>query len=228
MEVRFDLDTEARETADELGLEMVRAGTVGTAPRFVSGLVDLMEERAQVALGATPEQPTEGSWGPSHSVCPVGCCRNLRADLPAACGEDWVRPAPAGTASVRMADTETLIGAKPGRRDEVAGPVRTRSANDSDKTTASQRWRAVSAQVTGQMWGGDEGSVRPHNPSVVGSSPTCPGQLRGRRPVPCGARPFADVAAHPTITGLDGRFRSVVGPMHFEAQAARYARARLP
>ena len=99
MEVVFDLDTEARETADELGLTMVRAGTVGTDPGFVSGLVDLMEERAQVALGATPEQPTEGGWGPSHSVCPVGCCRNLRADLPAACGEDWVQPVPAATAS---------------------------------------------------------------------------------------------------------------------------------
>ena len=95
MEVRFDLDTEARETADELGLTMVRAGTVGTDARFVSGLVDLMEERARVALDAVPEQPTEGSWGPSHSVCPVGCCRNLRADLPAACGEDWVQPVPA-------------------------------------------------------------------------------------------------------------------------------------
>ena len=95
MEVRFDLDTEARGTADELGLTMVRAATVGTDPRFVSGLVDLVEERAQVARGTVPEQPFEGSWGPSHSVCPVGCCRNLRADLPAACGDDWEQPTPA-------------------------------------------------------------------------------------------------------------------------------------
>jgi protoporphyrin/coproporphyrin ferrochelatase len=92
MEVKFDIDTEAAETAEELGLVMSRAATVGTAPPFVSGLVDLMVERAEVARGGAPEQPYVGGWGPSHSVCPVGCCRNLRADRPAACGEDWEQP----------------------------------------------------------------------------------------------------------------------------------------
>lgn len=43
MEVKFDLDTQAAEAADDLGMTMVRAGTVGTHPAFVSGLVDLLE-----------------------------------------------------------------------------------------------------------------------------------------------------------------------------------------
>ena len=41
------------------------------------------------------ERPTVGSLPPSHDVCPVGCCRNLRAPgTPAACGADWVPPEP--------------------------------------------------------------------------------------------------------------------------------------
>ncbi|HEX8498625.1 MAG TPA: ferrochelatase [Actinomycetales bacterium] len=95
MEVVYDLDTEAAETADEIGLPFGRAATVGTDPGFVTGLVDLMEERAATTRGEEPAQPFVGSRGPSHSVCPVGCCRNLRADKPAACGVDWVAPAPA-------------------------------------------------------------------------------------------------------------------------------------
>lgn len=88
MEVVFDLDTEARETADELGLAMSRAATAGTHPAFVEGLVDLVLERAAQARGANPEQPVAGELAPSHVVCPVGCCRNLRGELPAWGGAD--------------------------------------------------------------------------------------------------------------------------------------------
>ncbi|PYS99498.1 MAG: ferrochelatase, partial [Acidobacteria bacterium] len=35
MEVIYDLDTEARKLADELGLNMIRAATVGTHPKFI-------------------------------------------------------------------------------------------------------------------------------------------------------------------------------------------------
>jgi len=31
---------------------------------------------------------------PVPAVCPVGCCANLRADRPAACGQDWAAPVP--------------------------------------------------------------------------------------------------------------------------------------
>ena len=69
MEVMFDLDTEAREKCDELGLEMRRAGSVGTHPKFVRMIVDLIEERAQ----GLPK-PAIGDLPPSHDVCPENCC----------------------------------------------------------------------------------------------------------------------------------------------------------
>jgi protoporphyrin/coproporphyrin ferrochelatase len=89
MEVRFDLDTEAAQTAAAEGLEMVRVPTVGTDPEFVSGLVDLVLERAAQARGSAsvvaPSWPGEGAF---PSVCPSGCCPNLRAASPALCGSD--------------------------------------------------------------------------------------------------------------------------------------------
>jgi ferrochelatase len=96
MEVAFDLDTEALATAAELGLAVVRAATVGTDPRFVAGLADLVLERAAVRRGEDPPRPALGGLGPSHERCPVGCCRNLRAERPAACGVDWAGPAAVG------------------------------------------------------------------------------------------------------------------------------------
>ena len=70
MEVLYDLDTEARQTCDELGLNMVRAATVGTHPAFIRMIRDLIVERA--TPGA--ERPFLGGHGPSHDVCPAGCC----------------------------------------------------------------------------------------------------------------------------------------------------------
>jgi ferrochelatase len=70
MEVLFDLDEEAQATCNELGLNMVRAGTVGTHPRFVSMLRELVQER----LTPDPARRAIGQFGPSHDVCPVDCC----------------------------------------------------------------------------------------------------------------------------------------------------------
>lgn len=96
MEVIYDLDVEARETADELGLRMERAATVGTAPEFVASLVDLLLERAASVRGDAPERVAVGALGPWRDVCRPGCCR-LRAGVdsgvPAACQDD----APADT-----------------------------------------------------------------------------------------------------------------------------------
>ena len=47
MEVIYDLDTEAKQTADGLGLNMIRAATVGTHPRFVQMIRELIEERTE-------------------------------------------------------------------------------------------------------------------------------------------------------------------------------------
>jgi len=89
MEVRFDLDTEAAETAAEVGLQMVRVPTVGTDPEFVSGLVDLVIERAAQARGSdTAPSPAWPGDEVSPSVCRPGCCPNLRAAKPALCGTD--------------------------------------------------------------------------------------------------------------------------------------------
>ncbi|HET8616752.1 MAG TPA: ferrochelatase [Actinomycetales bacterium] len=89
MEVVYDLDTEAQEVAEEVGLPFVRAATVGTHPTFVSGLVDLLLERAAQARGEQPPQPVLGDLPPVHVVCPTGCCPNPRGVRPAACGADW-------------------------------------------------------------------------------------------------------------------------------------------
>jgi len=87
MEVAFDLDTEAAETAERLGLTMRRVPTVGVDPEFVHGLVDLLEERAAETRGESPEHPAwPGEARPS--VCEPGCCPNLRAAKPALCGRD--------------------------------------------------------------------------------------------------------------------------------------------
>lgn len=69
MEVQFDLDTLARNAADELGIELVRARTVGTHPTFVAGLVDLLEEHL---VGSTPV--ATGTLGARVWPCPADCC----------------------------------------------------------------------------------------------------------------------------------------------------------
>ena len=70
IEVLFDLDVEARATADRHGLTMVRARTVGTHPRFVAMLRELVVER----MRADVERRAIGGHGPSHDVCLPGCC----------------------------------------------------------------------------------------------------------------------------------------------------------
>jgi ferrochelatase len=96
MEVMFDLDTEARATAERLGLGIRRVPTPGVDGRFVALVRDLLLERAAVERGADPARATRGDLGPSWDACPAGCCANPRADRPALCGLDV--PDPAGVA----------------------------------------------------------------------------------------------------------------------------------
>lgn len=76
MEVIWDLDNEAMQTATEHGLHAVRVPTPGVDPAFVSGLVDLVLER----LNDTPveERPAETTIGPWYDLCRPGCCENVR------------------------------------------------------------------------------------------------------------------------------------------------------
>lgn len=76
MEVLWDLDTEALETAGELGLVALRTATPGTHPAYVAGLVDLIEERLN-GIAAT-DRPHETELGPWYDVCRPGCCENKR------------------------------------------------------------------------------------------------------------------------------------------------------
>jgi protoporphyrin/coproporphyrin ferrochelatase len=70
MEVLYDLDEEARHACAEMGMNMVRAATVGTHPAFVTMLGDLIEER----IRGLSERQAIGQYGPSHDVCPADCC----------------------------------------------------------------------------------------------------------------------------------------------------------
>lgn len=74
MEVVYDLDVEARTLCKRLGLNMVRAATVGTHPRFVSMIRELIQER----LDEDPVRLSLGSRGPGHDTCPAGCCPGSR------------------------------------------------------------------------------------------------------------------------------------------------------
>jgi ferrochelatase len=49
---------------------------------------DLLLERAAVERGEEVARNSVGAIGPLWDRCPVGCCRNPRADRPALCGED--------------------------------------------------------------------------------------------------------------------------------------------
>ncbi|OLT28068.1 ferrochelatase [Nocardiopsis sp. CNR-923] len=64
MEVKFDLDVEARETARKLGVGYERALSPGTHPRFVSMVTELVREctdgAAPVRLGGLPRCPEPG------------------------------------------------------------------------------------------------------------------------------------------------------------------------
>ena len=73
MEVVFDLDTEAREVCDEIGLNMVRAASVGTHPVFVEMVRELMLERMDAR-----EPRWLGTLGLRPTPCVVDCCPSGR------------------------------------------------------------------------------------------------------------------------------------------------------
>jgi protoporphyrin/coproporphyrin ferrochelatase len=83
VEVIWDLDHEARDTCDELGVRMLRVATPGTHPAFVAAIADLVEERRNGVPG-----PALSPLGPWPALCAAGCCANLRGELPTVAGED--------------------------------------------------------------------------------------------------------------------------------------------
>jgi ferrochelatase len=82
VEVRYDLDVEAVQLGQRLGLPLARAATPGTHPRFVSMITELVRERAGGPVPAPGERPTGeralGVMAPGPDRCPDGCCRPQR------------------------------------------------------------------------------------------------------------------------------------------------------
>ncbi len=70
LEVLYDLDTEARQLAGELGINMIRAASAGTHPGFIKMIRELIVER----MTNNPDRPALGERGASHDCCPINCC----------------------------------------------------------------------------------------------------------------------------------------------------------
>jgi ferrochelatase len=70
MEVMFDLDTQAKALADELGLHMERAHTAGVHPKFIAMIRDLIVERME----GRPQRLAMGQFPANHDCCPEDCC----------------------------------------------------------------------------------------------------------------------------------------------------------
>jgi ferrochelatase len=71
MEVLFDLDLDAKTGSETRSLKFGRVAAVGTNPRFVSGMTDLIEQRC----GTMQQVVTLGSHGEWADRCNVGCCQ---------------------------------------------------------------------------------------------------------------------------------------------------------
>ena len=70
MEVRHDLDVEAAQAAESLGVAFARAATPGAHPRFASMITELVRERMTgVSCAAL------GRLGVPSQDCPADCCR---------------------------------------------------------------------------------------------------------------------------------------------------------
>jgi ferrochelatase len=80
MEVLYDLDTEAAGLCDELGINMIRAGTAGTHPKFIEMVAELVRERTH----AGTERRTTGSLGAPPDECAATCCVFARPGRPPA------------------------------------------------------------------------------------------------------------------------------------------------
>ncbi|MFZ0419458.1 MAG: ferrochelatase [Candidatus Sulfotelmatobacter sp.] len=74
MEVLYDLDVEARQLCDALGVTMVRAKTVGVHPKFIGMIRELILER----MNPEAERRALGMLGPRPDICAADCCPALQ------------------------------------------------------------------------------------------------------------------------------------------------------
>ena len=71
LEVLYDLDVEARETAERIGLPFARAASAGTHPAFVAAIREAIAERLEPGSA----KRALGRFGPSWDTCAPDCCR---------------------------------------------------------------------------------------------------------------------------------------------------------
>jgi ferrochelatase len=71
LEVRYDLDVEARDTAERVGLPFARAASAGTHPAFVAAIREAIAER----LEPSSAKRALGRFGPGWDTCAPDCCR---------------------------------------------------------------------------------------------------------------------------------------------------------
>ncbi len=93
LEVLHDLDVEAAETAESLGLAFARAAAPGTSPRFASMVAELVRERTALSDSTVSDHTSSGGSGGSgdgvsaaalghlgvpSQTCPADCCGGTR------------------------------------------------------------------------------------------------------------------------------------------------------
>jgi ferrochelatase len=94
VEVIWDLDREAAQTAQEAGLFFARVGTPGTDPRFVADLAALIRQRLGAAdpasATAADDDGFPGLAGVTHrpDFCATRCCVNARVTRPTTAAVD--------------------------------------------------------------------------------------------------------------------------------------------
>ena len=98
LEVLYDLDVEAVDLGRQVGLNVVRAGTAGTHPAYVSMIRELVQE----FLDVTAQKRVAGRFGPSPVICAANCCLPGTGSL-----SPWDTAAPGSEDGVLLGRRET-------------------------------------------------------------------------------------------------------------------------
>jgi protoporphyrin/coproporphyrin ferrochelatase len=84
MEVVLDLDIDAKNFSEEIGIAMHRAPTVGINDHFIKMVIDLIQER----IAGRKDKLAIGLRDANHDLCPPNCCLSGRPGptKPSLCG----------------------------------------------------------------------------------------------------------------------------------------------
>lgn len=105
VEVIWDLDNEAADTAADLGLAYWRVPTPGTDARFVTALAESVARR----LGRCLPRQRVLTAEPRPDVCAAGCCINLRGAKPTTAAVDSAVDWPDGTDPALLAGSGLAV-----------------------------------------------------------------------------------------------------------------------